>query len=127
MSARKVVDDRDGGLVLAKRRVAEISLIDGREQERRVGKELLSILAREDRRGAADRHDQVRLGTIGEGGSDVVDDRLFRRATNPSGHDDLDDVHGLFGRGPVRRGSCGELVNHVAAVDDCSTRTCRTG
>ena len=98
MSPRKIVDDRDSGLVLAKRRVAEISLIDGREQERRVGKELLSILAREDRRGAGDRHDQVRLGTIGEGGSDVVDDRLFRRADKPCrAHDDLDDVHGSLG------------------------------
>ena len=44
---RRVVDDRDGGLVLAKWRVAQKSLIDGREQERRVGKELLSVLARE--------------------------------------------------------------------------------
>ena len=73
-------------------------LIDGREQERRVGKELLSILAREDRGGAGDRDDQVRLGTIGEGGSDVVDDRLFWRADKPCRtHDDLDDVHGLLG------------------------------
>ena len=96
--SRKVVDDRDGGLVVPKRRVAQISLIDGREQERRVGKELLSILAREDRGGAGDRHDEVRLGTIGEGGSDVVDDRLFRRADRPCRtHDDLDDVHGLLG------------------------------
>ena len=98
MSARKVVVDRDGGLVVSKRRVAEIPLIDGREQERRVGKELLSILAREDRRRAADRHDQVRLGTIDEGGSDVVDDRLFRRADKPCRtHHDLDDVHGRLG------------------------------
>ena len=40
--------------------------IDGREQERRVGKELLSIFAREDRGRAGDRHDQVRLGTVDE-------------------------------------------------------------
>ena len=108
ISSRKIVDDRDGGLVLAKRRVAQKSLIDGREQERRVGKELLSILAREYRRGAGDRHDEVRLGTIGEGGSDVVDDRLFRRADKPCrADDDLNDVHGLSRRaGPGRRGSC---------------------
>ena len=73
-------------------------LIDGREQERRVGKELLSMLAREDRRRAGDRHNQVRLGTIGEGGSDVVDDRLFRRADKPCRtDDDLNDVHGSLG------------------------------
>ena len=90
----KIVDDRDGGLVLAKRRVPQISLIDGREQERRVGKELLSILAREYRRGAGDSHDEVRLGTIGEGGTDEVDDRLFRRADKPCrADDDLNDVH----------------------------------
>ena len=72
--------------------------IDGREQERRVGKELLSILAREYRRGAGDRHDQVRLGTIGEGGSDVVDHRLFGRADKPCRtDDDLHDVHGSAG------------------------------
>ena len=53
ISPRIIVDDRDGGLVLAKWRVAQKSLIDGREQERRVGKELLSILAREYRRRAA--------------------------------------------------------------------------
>ena len=78
--------------------VAQKTLIDGREQERRVGKELLPILAREYRRRAADGHDEVRLGTIGEGGSDVVDDRLFRRADKPCrADDDLDDVHGLSG------------------------------
>ena len=53
MSPRKIVGDRDGGLVFAKWRVAQIALIDGREQERRVGKELPSILAREHSRGAA--------------------------------------------------------------------------
>ena len=82
--------------------------IDGREQERRVGKELLSILAREDRGRAGDRDDQVRLGTIDEGGSDVVDDRLFWRGDKPCRpHHDLHDVHRLRQRaGPVRRGSC---------------------
>ena len=94
-SARIVVDDRNGHFVLAQRRVAKKSLIDGREQERGVGKELLSILAREDRRRAGDRHDELRLGTIGEGGSDVVDDRLFGCADEPCwSNDDLDDVHG---------------------------------
>ena len=68
MSARKIVGGRDGGLVLPKRCVAQVPLIDGREQERRVGKELLSVLAREYRGGAGDRHDEVRLRTIGERG-----------------------------------------------------------
>ena len=75
----KIVVDCDGGLVLAKRRVAQISLIDRCEQERCVGKEFLSILAREDRRRAADSHDELRLGAIDEDGSDVVDNRLFGR------------------------------------------------
>ena len=116
----KIVVDRDGGLVLAKRRVAQISLIDGREQERRVGKELLPILAREDRRRAGDRHDEVRLGTIGEGGPDVVDDRLFRRADEPCRtHDDLNDVHGSPGALiQVDAEVAGEVVERqVAAVE----------
>ena len=96
--ARIVVGDRDSGLVLCKRSVTEIPLIDGCEQGRRVGKELLPILAREYRGGAGDRHDQVRLGTIDKGGSDVVDDRWFRRADKSCRtHHDLDNVHGLFG------------------------------
>ena len=38
------------------------------------------------------------FGPIGEGGSDVVDDRLFRRADRPyRAHDDLDDVHRASG------------------------------
>ncbi len=45
----KIVDDRDGSFILAQRRVAKISLVDSREQQRRVGKELLAIPAREDR------------------------------------------------------------------------------
>ena len=117
---RKVVGDRDGGLVLAKRRVAEKSLIDGREQERRVGKELLSILAREYRRRAGDSHDEVWLRTIGEGGSDVVDDRLFRRADKPCRtHDDLNDVHRTAGAlVQVDAEVAGEVVErHVAAVE----------
>ena len=116
----EIVDDRDGGLVLAKRRIPQKSLIDGREQERRVGKELLSILAREYRRGGGDSHDEVRLGTIGVGGTDEVDDRLFRRADKPCRtHGDLDDVH----RSPgaliqVDTEVAGEVVeNHVAAVE----------
>jgi hypothetical protein len=50
---RKVADGRDSGLVVSKRSVTEIPLIDGREQEWRVGKELLSILAREYAAGPA--------------------------------------------------------------------------
>ena len=118
--SRKIVGDRDGGLVLPKRCVAQISLVDGREQERRVGKELLSVLAREYRGGAGDRHDEVRLRAIGEGGSDEVDDRLFRRAHRPCrAHDDLNEVHRSFGAlvqfdTKIR----GEVVDHeVAAVD----------
>ena len=96
--ARIVGDDRDRGLLLPKRGVTEIPSIDGREQEWRVGKELLPIFAREDRGGAGDRHDQVRARVIDEGGSDVVDHRLFRRGDKPRrAHHDLDDVHGLFG------------------------------
>ena len=118
--ARIVVDDRDCGLVVPKRDVAEILLIDRREQRRRVGKELLSILAREDRGGAGDRYNQVRLGTIGEGGSDVVDHRLFWRADRPRWtHDDLDDVHGPPGAlVQLDAEVAGELVHRdVAAVE----------
>ena len=39
----EIVGGRDGGVVLAKRRACQISLIDRREQERCVGKELPSI------------------------------------------------------------------------------------
>ena len=62
---RNVVVDRDGCLVFPEWRVAQESLIDGGEEERRVGKELLTILAREDRGGAGERDDQVGLGTGG--------------------------------------------------------------
>ena len=115
-----VVDDRDSGLVVPEGGVTEIPLIDGREQDRRVGKELLPILAREDRGGAGDRDNQVRLGTIDEGGSDVVDHRLFWRADKPCWtHYDLDDVHGPLGaliQFDAEVG--GELVHrHVAAVE----------
>ena len=92
---RKIVIDRDRGVVLAKRRALQITLVDCRKQERCIGKELPSIFLREYRRGAGDRHDEVRLGTIGEGGTDEVDDGLFRRADEPSrAHDDLNEVHG---------------------------------
>ena len=38
------------------------------------------------------------FGTIGEGGSDEVDDRLFWRADKPRwAHDDLNEVHRLLG------------------------------
>ena len=127
--SRKIVDDRDGCFVLAKRRVAKISLVDSREHERRVGKELLSILAREDRRRTGDRQDEVRLGTIGESGPDVVDDRLFRCADEPCWtDDDLDDVHGSA-RAIVEVDSevAGEgIEDQVAAIDPCSSRICWT-
>ena len=76
----KIVVDRDGGVVVPKRCAAQISLVDGREQERRVGKEQLSVLVREYRSGTGDRHDEIRLRAIAEGGTDEVDDRSFRRA-----------------------------------------------
>ena len=118
--SRKIVGGRNGGLVLPKRCVAQVSLVDGREQERRVGKELLPVLAREDRGGAGDRHDEVRLRTIGERGYDEVDDRLFRRAHRPCRtHDDLNEVHRVSG--PVVQFDMeirGEVVdNQVAAVE----------
>ena len=81
---------------------------------------MLPILAREYRGWAGDRHNQVRLGTIDEGGSDVVDDRLFRRADKTCRtHDDLDDVHGLFGTAVQFDAEvAGEVVDRqVAAVD----------
>ena len=118
--ARIVGGDRDSGLVLPKRSVAEIPLVDGREQERRVGKKLLPILAREDCGGAGDRHDQVGLGMIDEDGSDVVDDRLFGRGDKPCRtHHDLDDVHRRFGTlVQFDAEVAGELVHRqVAAVE----------
>ena len=70
--------------------------------------------------GPLDRHDEVRLRAIGEGGSDEVDDRPFRRTHRPyRAHDDLHEVHRLFGAlvqfdMKIR----GEVVDHdVAAVD----------
>ena len=116
----EIVDDRDGGLVLAKRRVLQKSLIDGREQQRRVGKELLSIFAREYRRGTGDSHDKVRRGTIGVGGTDEVDDRLFRCADKPCrAHDDLNDIHRPAGTlVQVDPEVAGEVVeDHVAAIE----------
>ena len=117
---RIIVGDRDGGLVLGQWRVAQKTLIDSREQEGRIGKQLLPILARKYRRGAGDRHDEVRLGTIREGGSDVVDDRLFRRDDKPCrADDDLNDVHGSLGDlVQVDAEVAGEIVErHVAAIE----------
>ena len=117
---RIIVGDCDGGLVLGQWGVAQKKLIDSREQERRIGKKLLPILARKYCRGAGDSHDQVRLETIREGGSDVVDDRLFRRDDEPCrAHDDLDDVHGSLGDlVEVYAEVAGEIVErHVAAIE----------
>ena len=44
-----------------------------------VRKQPRPVSAREGERRAPDRHDQIRLGTIHVGGSDEIDDRLFRR------------------------------------------------
>ena len=94
--ARKIVDDRDRGLVVRQGRVAQESLVHRSEQERCLGEKLAPILAREYSRRSAHRHDEVRGRTIGVDRSDVVDDRLVRRADEPCGSDDdLNDVHGL--------------------------------
>src|SRR6186997_98087 len=91
----KIVVDGDCGLVLAKWRAAEIPLIDGGEQEWRLWKKPLSMLAHEGRRGTGDTHDQVRPGAVCERGSDVVDDRrLRRRGKTRRPHDNLNDVDG---------------------------------
>ena len=116
----EVVDDRDGGLFLTERRILQKLLIDGCEQEGRVGEELLSIFPCEYGRGSSDSHDEVRLGAIGEGGTDEVDDRLFRRDDKPCwSHDDLDDVHRCADAlDQVDAEVAGEPVeNQVAAVE----------
>ena len=122
MSARIVVDDRDSGFVPTG--CHEVPLIHGREQGRRVGKEPPPKLARKHRGGAADRHDQVRLGTIDEAGSDVGDHRWFRRADKPCRtHHDLDDGNWsprarleidakVGGEGIKRKIAAGERLQH---------------
>ena len=96
--ARKIVDDRDRTLVLAKWALAEPSLIHRGEEERRPREKLPPMLAREYSRGAAGSHNEVRGRPIGIHGSDVVDDGLFGRADKPCrAHDDLNDVHGFPG------------------------------
>ena len=76
------------------------------------------MLAREDRRRAGDSHDELWLGTIGERGSDVVDDRLFRRADKSCRtDDDLNDVHGSLGAlVQVDAEVAGEVVDRQAAT-----------
>ena len=118
--SRKIANDRDSGLVVSKRRVTQILLINRCQQERYVGKELLSIFARERRCGTSERDDEVRLGTIGERRSDVVDNRFFGSADKPCrANHDFDDIHGL--PGPLAQvdaevGGC-VVVRHVAAVE----------
>ena len=53
-----------------------------RSEERQDGL-AVERLPQERRRGATDRHEQIRFGTIDEGGSNVVDDGWFRRADKP--------------------------------------------
>ena len=92
---RDIVRDRDRGLVLPEGRVAQKPLIDSGEQKRRIGKELLAMLARKDRGRARESDDQVRLGTGGVHGANVIDDRLLRRPDKPCGtHHDLNDIDG---------------------------------
>ena len=95
--ARKVIDDSDSGFVVPERCITEILLIDRREQDWRLGEELLPVLAREHRGGAGDRDNQIRFGTIDERGSNVVDHRFFWRADKAARtHDDLNNVHRLL-------------------------------
>ena len=80
----------------------------------------MAILARKPPPGR-DRHDELGLGTIGEGGSDVVDDRLFGRADEPCrSDDDLDDVHGSADAlvGQVCPEVAGEGIDDEAAAVD---------
>jgi hypothetical protein len=118
--SRKIANDRDSGLVFSKRRVTQILLINRCQQERYVGKELLSIFARERRCGTSERDDEVRLGTIGERRSDVVDNRVFGRADKPCGaNHDFNDIHGLpdpLAQVDAEVGGC-VVVRHVAAVE----------
>ena len=74
----------------------------------------------EGRRGARDRHDQVRLGTTHVGGSDEIDDRLFRRGDKSRGpHDDLNEIDRVADLLiQVHAEVGGEVIeNQVAAVD----------
>ncbi len=114
----KIVDDRNGSLVLAERCIAKKSLIDGRQQERDVGKKLLSMPAREDRRRAGDSDNEIWFGTIGERRADVVDDCLIRRADESCrSDDDLNDVHRALGAlVQVDAKVAGEVVDRQAAT-----------
>ena len=47
------------------------------------GKSSLMVLARENRRGSGERHDQIRTGTTGEGGANEIDHCFFRRTHKP--------------------------------------------
>ena len=118
--SREIVDGRNGGLVVAKRCTPQKSLIEGREQQRRVGKELLSILAREYRRGAGTATMRSGLGRSTIGGTNEVDHRLFGRADKPRRtHDHLNDVHRPL-RAPVQVDTevAGEVIeDHVAAIE----------
>jgi len=78
------------------------------------------VLAREDRGGAAHCHDEVWLRAVGEGGSNEVDDRPFRRTHRPyRPHHDLHEVYRLVGALiQFDMEICGEAVDHqIAAVD----------
>ena len=116
--SRKIVGDRDRGLVLAERRVAKKCLVDRREEERGVGKELRSMPPREDRRRAGDSHDELRLGTIGERRTDVLDDGPLGRADESCrADDDLNDVHGsLDALVEVDAEVAGEVIHSQAAT-----------
>ena len=84
------------------------------------GKSCCRYLRANTAAGPADRHDEVRLGPIGEDGSDVVDNLSLWRADKPSrADDDLDDVHGCPGAlVQFYTEVAGEVVdNQIAAVE----------
>ena len=126
----KIVDDRDGGLIFPKGRVTRVLLIDRRQQERRLRKNLLSVLARKCCRGTAHRHDEVRVGPVGELGPDIIHGGLFRSATtNPFDQDGLDDVRrNLHRRSTIftAKDPLKDLGTRLPRSKDSSINTCRT-
>src|SRR5207342_814765 len=79
-------------------RIVKESLIESREEQRGVRKELVTIRAREYRRGASDRDDRVRLRPIRVDGADIVNHRCCSCAGAPAREDgDLHDVDGRSG------------------------------
>ena len=114
-----VVVDRNGRFVLAQRRAQQKSFIHRREQERRVGKELRPILAREYRRGAGDGDHEIGRRPIGIRGTYEVDDCLLGRTDKPRRtHDDLNHVRRIARRALVQFDTkvAGEVVDDQDAA-----------